>query len=112
MTNSTVFREAQAVAATTQATHINVCTGDPGATGANEATSARGAITWVAGASDGTVQGNLLTLASVPAGTYTHAALFAGSTGSNYLTSYLLPVPAVLTSAGAIKVTPQYVHPA
>ena len=54
--------------AASQATHVNLCTGDPGTTGANEATSARGAITWVGGSTDGTVQGNELTLASVPIG--------------------------------------------
>lgn len=112
MANGTGFREAMALAAAGICTHINLHTGDPGITGAAEATSARGAITWVGGASDGTVVGNELTLANVPAGVYTYASLFSGSSGSNYQTSYLLPSSVVLGTAGPVKVTPQFVYPA
>lgn len=112
MGNSTSFRESMAVAATALATHCNLFNGDPGTTGANEATNARGAITWTAGASDGVVQGAELTLASVPAGSYTDVGLFGGATGSNFLTSYKLPSPISQGATGPVKVTPQYVHPA
>lgn len=112
MANSTAFRESMALAGAGICTHCNVHTGDPGLTGAGEATSARGAITWVGGAVDGTVTGNELTLAGVPAGTYTYVSLFGGSTGANYKTSYLLPAPVTLSAAGAIKVTPTFVYPA
>lgn len=111
MSNSPAFREAMAVAATNQATHCNLHTGDPGTTGANESTGARGPIVWTAGAVDGTVQGAELTLASVPVGTYTHASLFGGLTGANFLTSYQLPAPISVGGVGPVKVTPQYVHP-
>ena len=112
MANATDFREAMALAATGICTHINLHTGDPGTTGANEASSARGAITWVGGASDGTVQGNELTLSNVPVGVYTYASLYGGATGANFKTSYLLPSSVVLTSVGPVKVTPQFVYPA
>lgn len=112
MANSNTFRENMALAATNQATHINVHNADPGTTGAGESTSARGAITWTGGAVDGTVNGAEVTLASVPVGTYTYASLFSASSGSAYLTSYLLPAPVTLTSVGPIKVTPQFVYPA
>lgn len=112
MANSTAFREAMALAGASICTHVNVHTGDPGTTGAGEAASARGAITWVGGASDGAVLGNELTLASVPIGTYTYVSLFGGATGASYKTSYQLPAPITLTAAGPIKVTPTYVYPA
>lgn len=112
MANSPGFREAMALAGANICGYINLHTGDPGTTGAAEAASARGAITWVGGGTDGTVQGNELTLANVPAGVYTYASLFSGPTGANYQTSYLLPSSVVLGSAGPVKVTPQYVYPA
>lgn len=112
MANSPAFREAMALAGAGMCGFINLHTGDPGTTGAAEASSARGAITWVGGAVDGTVTGNELTLANVPAGVYTYASLFSGSTGANYQTSYLLPASVVLGSAGPVKITPQYVYPA
>ena len=91
--------------------HVNVHTTDPGITGAGEATSARGAITWVGGASDGVVTGNELTLANVPIGTYTHVSLFGGLTGTNFQTSYTLPNPITLIAIGPVKVIPQFVYP-
>lgn len=109
--NSPGFRESMAVAATSVCGFINLHTGDPGTTGATEAASARGAITWVAGAQDGTVQGNELTLPNVPAGVYPYASLFSGASGANYQTSYLLPSSVVLASAGPVKLTPQFVYP-
>jgi hypothetical protein len=92
-------------------THTNLHTGDPGSTGVNESTGARGAITWVGGAVDGTVLGNELTLASVPTGTYTHIALYGGATGANYKTSYQLPAVVVLSAPGPVKVTPTFIYP-
>jgi hypothetical protein len=113
MSNSPAFREAMAIAATNQATYCNLHTGDPGTTGANESTGARGGpIVWTAGAVDGTVQGAELTLANVPAGNYPYASLFGGATGANFLTSYQLPAPVSVGGPGPVKVTPQYVHPA
>jgi hypothetical protein len=112
MSNSPAFREALALAASALATHCNVHTADPGTTGTSEASSARGAITWTGGAVDGTVTGAEVTLASVPAGTYTYVSLFGGLTGSNYQTSYLLPLAVTLGSTGPVKVTPQIVIPA
>ena len=64
MANSTGFREAAALACAALCTHTNVNTGDPGTSGANEAASARGAITWTGGAVDGTVTGAELVLAT------------------------------------------------
>jgi hypothetical protein len=100
-----------ALAGSALCTHINVNNGDPGATGANEATSARGVIAWIAGVEDGTVLGTELTL-TAPAGTWTYVSLFGGLSGANYKTSYLLPSPVVLAAAGPIKVVPTFVYPA
>lgn len=111
MANSNSFRESMALAAAALATHLNLHTGDPGTTGAAESAGARSAITWTGGTVDGTVAGAEIT-ATHPAGVYTYASLFSGSTGSNYLTSYLLPAAVVLSASGPVKITPQYVFPA
>jgi len=92
-------------------THVNVANADPGATGAGEATSARGVIAWIGGVEDGTVIGNELTL-TAPAGTWTYVSLFGGLSGANFKTSYLLPTPVVLAAPGPIKVVPTFVYPA
>jgi hypothetical protein len=110
LANSTAFREAMALAGSALCTHINVGNADPGTTGAGEATSARGAISWIAGVEDGTVLGNELTL-TAPAGTWTYVSLFGGTSGA-YQTSYLLPQPVVLVAPGPIKVVPTFVYPA
>ncbi len=112
MAQSTAFREAAAVAVAAICTHINVGTSDPGTTGAGEASSARGAITWVGGSVDGTVTGNELTLANVPAGTYTYVSLFTAVSGAAYATSYQLPIPVTLSVAGPLRVVPTFVYPA
>jgi len=113
MANSTAFREAAALAVAAICTHTNVHTADPGTTGAAEAASTRGAITWVGGAVDGTVTGNELTLTNVPAGTYTHVSLFAGASGAGtYYTSYQLPTAVTLTAPGPLRVVPTFVYPA
>jgi len=111
MANSTTFREAMALAAAGLCTHVNVNTADPGSTGAAEAANARGVITWVGGASDGTVTGNELTLANVPAGTYTHASLFGSVSGATFQTSYQLVTPVTLASTGPLRVVPTFVYP-
>jgi hypothetical protein len=111
MGNSLAFREQMALAGSAVCGFVNLHTGDPGITGALEAASPRGAITWSGGAVDGTVLGAELLL-NLPAGTYTHASLFSGASGANFQTSYLLSTSVVLTVAGAVRVIPQFVYPA
>lgn len=110
--NSTAFREAMALAMAGMATHINVHTGNPGVTGANESGAARKPVTWTGGASDGVVTGTQLDITGVPAGTYTWAALYSSISGSTYLTAYLLPSPVILSATGPVTVNPQIAIPA
>lgn len=107
MANSAAFREALALAAATACTHINVCTGDPGTgpAASNESTGSRVAVTWTGGAVDGVVTGAQVNV-TAPAGTYTYVALFGGSSGSNYQTSYQLAQPITLAAQGPIQLTP------
>lgn len=81
-TNAT--KETAALAVTAIGNTISLHTGDPGTTGANEATGgspayARKTTTWSGGASDGTVTGTSVAF-DVPAGTYTHLGIWNGAT--------------------------------
>lgn len=77
-------REAAALAVSALGDSISLHTGDPGLTGANEATGgspayARKTTVWSAGASDGVVSGSPVVF-DVPAGEYTHFGVWNGST--------------------------------
>lgn len=77
-------KETAALAVSGLGNTISLHTGDPGTTGANEATGgspayARKTTTWTGGTSDGEVTGSAVVF-DVPAGTYTHMGVWAGST--------------------------------
>lgn len=81
-TNAT--KEAAALAVTGLGASISLHTGDPGTTGAAEATGgspayARKTTTWAGGAVDGAVSGSPVAF-DVPAGTYTHIGVWNGPT--------------------------------
>ncbi len=84
MAYTNAAKEAAALAVAALGTSLSLHTGDPGTTGANEATGgapayARKTTTWSGGASDGVVAGTPVTF-DVPAGTYTWLGLWNGST--------------------------------
>lgn len=104
-------KETGSVAITTLGTWINVHTGSPGTTGANEATggtpaNARKQTTWTAGASDGVVPGSQVTI-DVPAGTYTHFSCWTASSGGTYTDGGTI-TSTVMASQGQIKITPTH----
>ena len=81
-TNAT--KETAALAVSGIGNSVSLHTGDPGTTGANEATGgspayARKTTTWAGGASDGVVTGTAVVF-DVPAGTYTHLGFWNGAT--------------------------------
>jgi len=82
-------RETAALAISALGNYISLHTGDPGTTGASEATGgspayARKQTTWTGGASDGTVSGSQVTF-DVPAGTYTHIGIWTAATGGTFI---------------------------
>lgn len=77
-------KEAAALAISALGNTISLHTGDPGTTGANEATGgspayARKTTTWAAGAVDGVVTGSAVSF-DVPAGNYSWLGVWNGST--------------------------------
>ena len=100
MTNA--VRESLALNLSGQGASISLHTGDPGTTGAAEASgTTRQTTTWTGGGSDGSVSGSEVAFA-VGAGTYTHIGCWTGSTflWSQSITSVSL------TGPGQVLVTP------
>ena len=104
-------REALATHYTSLAGYIGLHTGNPGTTGANEATGggyARQPITWATGdASDGVKTATQVAI-SVPAGTYTHVSLWSAATGGTLRDTHDLPTDVVMSVPGELRVTPTF----
>lgn len=108
--NVPATREAMAVYYGTRGTFISLHTGNPGTTGANEATGgsyARKATVWAAGTEDGVINGSQVTIDVAP-GTYTHYGVFSLVTGGVFVDWQALATPIVMSIAGQIKVTPTF----
>lgn len=102
-------KESLATAYTTLGSYISLHTGDPGSTGASEATGgtpayARKATSWTAGAVDGVATGSQVTI-DVPAGTYTYAGIWNAATGGSFVDKVLITAT-TLGAQGQILVTP------
>jgi hypothetical protein len=111
MPTTAATKEAAAVAVTNLGGWVSLHTGDPGTTGANEATGgspayARKQTTWTTGTSDGVVAGSEVTV-DVPAGTYTYAGFWSAQTGGTFTGSAAI-TSTTLSAQGQIKVTPTY----
>ena len=101
-------KEAAALAITALGDRISAHTGDPGTTGANEATGgspayARKQTTWTGGSSDGSVPGSQIEW-DVPAGTYSHFGVW--SAGGTFIIGYAMSSPATFVSQGKLQFTP------
>ena len=104
-TNATL--EALATRYTELGAFISLHTGNPGATGASEATGgsyARKQTTWTLGASDGVATGSQVTF-NVPAGTYAFAGIWTAATGGTFI-GYVPITSTTLGAPGDILVTP------
>lgn len=106
LTNAT--KESAALSVSALGASVSLHAGDPGTTGANEATGgspayARKTTTWTGGTADGVVTGSAVVF-DVPAGTYTHIGLWNGSTflGGTALSSSTGALPGQQT----VTVTP------
>lgn len=103
-------KEALATAYAGLATHASLHTGNPGTTGANEATGggyARKALTWTGGTADGVTSAAQVEF-DVAAGTYTHIGLWNAATGGTFVDLYDIPTDIVMSLAGKIRVTPTF----
>lgn len=109
MSDTAAVKEAAALAVTALGSYISLHTGDPGVTGADEATGgspayARKATVWTGGSDDGVVAGSQVTI-DVPAGTYTHFGVWSAASGGTYRGGG--PITSTAMGAqGQIKVTP------
>lgn len=85
-TNAT--KEAAALAVTGRGNWISVHTGDPGATGANEATGggyARAQTTWAGGGADGVVPGSQVSITLPAAAGYECLGVWTAATGGTFV---------------------------
>lgn len=83
---------------------VSLHTADPGATGANEGSTARKAVSYAA-ASGGTATGPAVPV-DVPAGTYRFVGYWSALSGGTFRGGHPLPVEVTLSGAGQIQVTP------
>jgi hypothetical protein len=105
-------KEALADAYIALGAYVSLHTGDPGTTGANEATGgspayARQATTWSADSTDDGVRAGTQVTIDVPAGTYTYAGLWTAASGGTFIDKVAI-TSTVLSAQGQIKVTPTY----
>lgn len=112
MTNA--FREAVALAATSQGGYIALHAGDPSTTGANEASGgspayARKQTTWTGGASDGSVVGTEVAF-DIPAGTYTHISCWTAASGGTFMWSQAI-AGITFPGQGILKISPIFQVP-
>lgn len=108
--NST--KESLAVAYTDLGSWISLHTASPGTDGANEATGgspayARKQTTWTPGASDGVVVGSAVTI-DVPAGTYTHIAVWSAVSAGTIRDTAALSSSVVMGAQGQVVLTPTF----
>lgn len=109
--NNPTTKETVALAFSGIGSWVSLHTGDPGTTGANEATGApyaRKQTVWTGGTADGVVNGSEVTI-DVPAGTYTWAAIWktqAGTAATDFVEKVAISSTAY-TGAGQMKVTPK-----
>jgi hypothetical protein len=101
---TTATRGAAALAITALGNSISVHTGDPGTTGANEASGgsyARVPTTWAGSAVAGKVTGSDVNV-NLPAGTFTHIGIWNGGTfvGGQAISSF------IMSSSGTRAITP------
>jgi hypothetical protein len=107
-------KETAALAVTGLGSWISLHTGDPGTTGANEATGgapayARIQTTWSGAGSDGVVVGSDV-LIDVPAGTYNYVGIWSAASGGTFIGSNPTPLSPVITvsTQAQIIVSPTY----
>lgn len=105
-------KEALAAEYASLGTWVSLHTGDPGTTGANEATGGsppyvRAETTWTAGGSDGVYSGSDVTI-DVPAGTYTHIGIWSASSAGTLRDTAALSSSVVMGAQGQIVLTPTY----
>lgn len=96
-------------AVTASGQHISMHTGDPGTTGASEATYGGGGgrqqTTWPA-ASNGTATGSEVTHSNLPAAAYTHWGAWSAASGGIFRHGNVLTPSMTLGGVGTLKVTP------
>lgn len=108
-TNAT--KESAATSVTSTGNWISLHTGDPGTTGANEATGgspayARKQTTWTPGSSDGVVNGSAVSI-DVPAGTYTHVGVWSAATAGTFVGGFAMSASTgALPGQASVSVTP------
>jgi hypothetical protein len=110
MAFTTSSKDAAVNALTGLGSWIALCNGDPGTTGVNTVAVDRQQTTWGA-SSSGTATGTQVTFSSVPAGGYTHYAVFTADTGGTFRWGFALSPGVTLSDVGTVLMTPRVSFP-
>ena len=111
MAFTTASKDAAVNALTGLGTWVALCNGDPSTTGANTIAGVdRQQTTW-GSSSSGTANGTQVTFSSVPAGSYTHYAIFTAATGGTFRWGFALSPGVTLADVGTVLMTPRVTFP-
>lgn len=92
---------------------ISLHTGDPGTTGANEASGGsyeRRQTTW-SPSSSAMATGSAVSFTGLPAGAYTHFGVWSAASGGTFRYGFALSPGATLNATGGFNVTPSIPWP-
>lgn len=104
-------KDAAVNALTGLGSYVALCSGDPGSTGLNTVSAvARQQTTWGT-SSAGTANGSQVVFQSVPAGTYTHYAIFSAAEGGTFRWGFELSPGVTLSDVGTVLMTPRVSFP-
>ena len=111
MAFTTASKDAAVDALTGLGSWIALCSSDPGTTGTGEVTAAGRIQTTWGSSSSGTANGSQVVFQSVPAGTYTHYAVFTAQTGGAFRWGFELSPGVTLSDVGTVLMTPRVSFP-
>lgn len=112
MAESNAAKAITQAAAAAAGTWFALHTGDPGTTGANEATgtgAARGQTTWGSPAGNPTTTAGSQAVIGAPAGTFTHWGQWSAASGGTFQRGGPLPASEVYGAPGSYGLTPTLV---
>lgn len=111
MAFTTASKDVAVDALTALGSWVALCNGDPGTLGSNTVGGvSRQQTTW-GSSSSGTAVGTQLTFSSVPAGSYTHYAIFTASSGGTFRWGFALSPGITLSDVGTVLLTPRVTFP-
>lgn len=111
MAFTTASKDAAVDALTELGSWVALCNGDPGTIGSNVVAGVDLQQTTWGNSSSGTANGTQVTFSSVPAGSYTHYAIFSAQSGGTFRWGFPLSPGVTLSDVGTVLMTPRVTFP-